>query len=85
VVELGYPALVAENFVGISGPAGLSEEVSRSFEQAVDQVLKMPDIQAKLQQMGFVLASKNRVQFTDFVRQQSQSWAPVVKLTGATL
>jgi tripartite-type tricarboxylate transporter receptor subunit TctC len=85
VVELGYPALVAENFVGISGPAGLSEDVSRAFEQAVDQVLAMPDIQAKLQQMGFVLARKNRVQFTDFVRQQSQNWAPVVKLTGATL
>lgn len=85
VVELGYPALVAENFVGISAPAGLSEDVAKAFQQAIDQVLKTPDIQAKLKQMGFVLAVKSRTEFTDFVRQQAQVWAPAVKQTGATL
>lgn len=85
VVELGYPALVAENFVGISGPAGMGDDIARTLEQAIEQVLKTPEIQTKLQQMGFVLATKNRGQFTDFVRQQALAWAPVVKLTGATL
>ena len=85
VLELGYPTLVAENFVGISAPAGLSEDVAKVIEQAMDQVLKTPDIQAKLKQMGFVLAPKNRTEFTEFVRQQALAWSPVIKQTGATL
>jgi len=85
VVELGYPSLVAENFVGISAPAGLPDDVARRFQQAADQVLQMPDIQSKLRQMGFVLAIKSPAEFTEFVRQQVLAWAPAVKQTGATI
>jgi tripartite-type tricarboxylate transporter receptor subunit TctC len=85
VVELGYPSLVAENFVGISGPAGLPDDVARKFHQAAEQVLQMPDIQSKLQQLGFVLQPKSPADFTAFVRQQVTTWAPVVKQTGATI
>jgi len=44
----------------------------------------MPDIQAKLRQPGFVLATQSPVEFTEFVRQQVSAWAPAVKQTGAT-
>ena len=85
VVELGYPSLVAENFVGISAPAGLSEDVAQAFQQAADQVLKMPEVQSRLRQMGFELATKSRSEFADFVREQVLAWAPAVKQTGATI
>lgn len=85
VVELGHPTLVAENFVGISAPAGLPEDVAKAFQQAADQVLQMPEIQAKLRQMGFELATKSRSEFAEFVRQQVLAWAPAVKQTGATI
>lgn len=85
VVELGYPSLVAENFVGISAPAGLPDDVARKLHQAAEQVLQMPDIQSKLRQMGFVLGSKSPGDFTEFVRQQVGAWAPAVKQTGATI
>lgn len=75
---------MAKNFVGISAPAGLPDDVARRFHQAADQVLQMPDIQAKLRQLGFVLATQSPVEFTEFVRQQVSAWAPAVKQTGAT-
>lgn len=85
VAELGYPALVAENFVGFSGPAGLGDAVTTPLLRAVDEVLALQDIQARLIELGFVLGHKPPAAFTDFIRQQAQAWAPVVKRTGATL
>lgn len=85
VVELGYPGLVAENFVGLSAPAGLPAAVAQTLLQALDSVLAQADLRAKLEQQGFVLGHKSPQAFTSFVQQQAQQWAPVVKATGATL
>ncbi len=85
VVELGYPGLVAENFVGLSAPAGLPAAVAQTLLQALDSVLAQADLRTKLEQQGFVLGHKSPQAFTSFVQQQAQQWAPVVKATGATL
>ena len=84
VVELGYPGLVAENFVGLSAPAGLPAAVAQTLLQALDSVLAQADLRTKLEQQGFVLGHKSPQAFTSFVQQQAQQWAPVVKATGAT-
>ena len=49
VGELGYPGLVAENFVGLSGPAGLPDGVSERLHAALAQVLQTPELRAKLE------------------------------------
>ena len=85
VGELGYPGLVAENFVGLSGPAGLPDGVSERLHTALAQVLQTPEIRAKLEGQGFVLAHKSSSEFTDFVRRQAEDWEPVVRATGASL
>lgn len=85
VGELGYPGLVAENFVGVSGPAGLPEAVSRRVNEEIGRVLEATDIRVKLEGQGFVLARKSPAEFTDFVRLQAEAWAPVVQSTGASL
>lgn len=85
VVELGFPALVAENFVGVSAPAGLPAPVAASLQAALAKVLAMPDVKTKLQAMGFEGGSKTPEAFTAFIREQAERWAPVVKASGATL
>ncbi|WP_313622506.1 tripartite tricarboxylate transporter substrate binding protein [Achromobacter sp.] len=85
VGELGYPGLVAENFIGLSGPAGLPDAVSQRLHADISQVLNDPDIRAKLEGQGFVLARKSPTEFTDFVRHQADAWGPVVRATGASL
>ena len=85
VGELGYPGLVAENFIGLSGPAGLPAEVSQRLHADIGLVLGDPDIRGKLEGQGFVLAEKTPAEFTDFVRRQADSWGPVVRATGASL
>jgi len=85
VGELGYPGLVAENFIGLSGPAGLPDAVSQRLHADIGHVLNDPDIRAKLEGQGFVLARKSPAEFIDFVRHQADAWGPVVRATGASL
>ncbi len=85
VAELGFPGLVAENYVGISAPAGLPADVAQKLVEAIEAVVASADIQARLQQQGFVLERKSPVEFTALVQQQAQQWGPTVKATGATL
>ena len=83
--ELGQPGLVAENFVGISGPAGMPAAASQAMVQAMAQLLAQAEVRAKLQAMGFELENKSPEAFTAFIRQQADQWLPVVKSSGATL
>ncbi len=85
VGELGYPGLVAENFIGLSGPAGLPAGISQRLHAELGRVLGDPGIRGKLEGQGFVLAEKTPAEFTDFVRRQADSWGPVVRATGASL
>lgn len=85
VVELGLPDLVAENFVGISAPAGLPDAISAKIADAVNVAMTRAELREKLEAQGFVLGRKTPAQFTDFIRAQWQRWAPVVRESGATL
>ena len=85
VVELGFPDLVAENFVGISAPAGIPEPVAAKIADAVNMTLARSEVREKLDAQGFVLGRKTPPQFTEFIRAQWQRWAPVVRDSGATL
>lgn len=85
VVELGYPDLVAENYVGLSGPAGLDDSVVARLNAAVGKALARADVREKLTQQGFVVATKSSAEFSAFVQAQARSWEPLVKATGATL
>lgn len=85
VVELGLPELVADNYVGVSAPAGLPDAIAQRLHGAFAQALALPEVQAQLQAQGFVLERKSRAQFGQFVQQQYESWIPLVKATGATI
>jgi tripartite-type tricarboxylate transporter receptor subunit TctC len=83
--ELGYPKLVAENFVGVSAPAALPAAVAQTLLKALSEVMAMPDIRSKLIAQGFELENRTPEAFTNFIKDQAALWAPIVKASGATL
>lgn len=83
--ELGYPSLVAENFVGVSAPAGMPDAAAGKLVKALGEVLAQPEIRAKLEAQGFELVQRTPEAFTAFIKEQAERWAPVVKGSGATL
>ncbi|MFO1413957.1 MAG: tripartite tricarboxylate transporter substrate binding protein [Burkholderiales bacterium] len=85
VVELGFPKLVAENFFGISGPAGLPKTVTDPLHKATLAALDDPKLQASFAELGITVSKMSTPEFTTFVGKQVNAWAPAVKASGARL
>jgi tripartite-type tricarboxylate transporter receptor subunit TctC len=85
VTELGYPKLVAENFVGLSGPAGMPAPAVTRLNTALSEILSDPKIVARLEEMGFTVSKGTPAQFTTFVQKQVAEFQPAVKASGAKL
>jgi tripartite-type tricarboxylate transporter receptor subunit TctC len=76
---------VAENFVGVSAPAGLPPAVEQALLRALNQVLALPDLRGKLEAQGFELETRSPEAFAAFIQEQAERWAPVVRASGAKL
>ena len=85
VTELGYPRLVAENFVGLSGPAGMPPAAVARLNAAMQAVLADPKVQQRLEEFGFITSKMSAAEFTAFVQKQVTAFQPVVKASGAKL
>ncbi|MFZ4757460.1 MAG: Bug family tripartite tricarboxylate transporter substrate binding protein [Burkholderiaceae bacterium] len=85
VLELGMPELVAENFLGLSGPAGLPPAVIDTLHKAMTDVMKRPDLKTKLDELAIASRPMTPAEFTAFVKQQVGAWGPAVKASGAKL
>ncbi len=85
VQELGQKKLVAENFLGISGPAGLSREVVARVHAATQKSLADPKIAQRLAELGVQGRDMTPDQFTAFVAAQVKDWYQPVKDSGAKL
>ena len=85
VVELGYPKLVAENFFGISGPAGLPKSVIDPIHKATMAALDDPKLVKSFDEVGIAVRKMSPEEFQAFVQKQVSEWAPAVKASGAKL
>ena len=85
VIEIGQPKLLAENFFGLSGPAGLPKPVVDKLNAAMAEVLALPDVIKQLEGQGIAMRKMSTAEFHDFVAKQVADWAPAVKASGATL
>ncbi len=85
VVELGYPKLVAENFFGIAGPAGLPKPVVDALNKATLAALDDPRLLKSFDELGIAVRTMTPEEFTAFVQKQVSEWAPAVKASGAKL
>ncbi len=85
VIEVGQPKLVAENFLGVSGPAGIPKAVVDKVHAAMLEVLASPVIVKRMEDLGVGGRKMSVVEFTAFVQNQVNEWAPAVKASGAKL
>jgi tripartite-type tricarboxylate transporter receptor subunit TctC len=79
VVELGWPQLVAENYFGVSGPAGLPKEVTDRLSKALADIVADPAIVKRFEELGVTTVKMNSAEFTDFVAKQVRDWTPAIK------
>ncbi|HWV88957.1 MAG TPA: tripartite tricarboxylate transporter substrate binding protein [Burkholderiales bacterium] len=85
VLELGQKKLVAENFLGVSGPAGLPRPVVERLHAAMKKSLANPTVAQRLAELGVQGSDMTPEQFTAFVANQVKEWYQPVKDSGAKL
>jgi len=79
VVELGWPQLVAENYFGVSGPAGLPKEVTDRLGKALAEIVADPAVVKRFEELGVTTVKMSSQEFTDFVAKQVRDWMPAIK------
>ena len=79
VVELGLPQLVAENYFGVSVPAGLPKEVTDKLGKALADIVADPAIVKKFEELGITTVKMSSAEFGELVAKQVNDWAPAIK------
>jgi len=79
VVELGLPQLVAENYFGVSGPAGLPKDVTDKLATALAAIVADPAVVKRFEELGITPLKMSSAQFGDYVAKQITDWAPAIK------
>ena len=79
VVELGLPQLVAENYFGVSGPAGLPKDVTDKLAAALAAIVADPAVVKRFEELGITPLKMSSAQFGDYVARQITDWAPAIK------
>ncbi|MBL8358882.1 MAG: tripartite tricarboxylate transporter substrate binding protein [Rubrivivax sp.] len=79
VVEAGYPQLVAENYFGVSGPAGLPAEVTDKLGKALAAIVSDPAIVKRFEELGITPVKMSSGEFTGFIAKQVADWGPAIK------
>jgi tripartite-type tricarboxylate transporter receptor subunit TctC len=79
VVELGLPQLVAENYFGVSGPAGLPKDVTDRLATALAAIVADPAVVKRFEELGITPMKLTSAQFSDYVARQIADWAPAIK------
>ena len=85
VLELGQRKLVAENFLGISAPAGLPQPIVTQLHAAMTDVLSNPKVVQRLEELAVYGRKMTPAEFTSFVQNQVNEWAAPVRASGAKL
>lgn len=79
VVELGLPQLLAENYFGVSGPAGLPKDVTDKLYKALADIVADPAIVKRFEELGITTVKMTSAEFNALVVRQINDWAPAIK------
>lgn len=80
--ELGVKNFKAAQWVGIMGPAHMPAAVVMALESACAQVLRKPELTAKLAGEGLQMMPMSQPEFTSYVAADLARWRSVVKEQG---
>ena len=83
LAESGYPAVTSTSGTGIVGPARMPKEIVALLNAKLNDLLRMPDTQARLKSFGFVHKSGPPEEFGAWAAQERQRWTRVVRESGA--
>jgi len=80
VMSEKVPGFVYESWIGLAGPKGLSPAIVQKINAEVAQIVKMPDIQARLKDIGAMPQASTPDEFKTLVATDIETFSKVIKL-----
>lgn len=82
--EAGVPGMEAATFTGLLAPKGTPPEVLAQLSQALDKILRQPDIIQRFQELGADAQASSPADFTRYLAAEDARWTPIIKRAGIT-
>ncbi|HEY4373894.1 MAG TPA: tripartite tricarboxylate transporter substrate binding protein [Burkholderiales bacterium] len=83
ISESGYKDFVAEDWKGYVGPAGMPAEAVKRFNAAVNEALKRPEVQKRLNDEGSKPIGGTPEEFAALIKKDNPRWGEAVRTSGA--
>jgi tripartite-type tricarboxylate transporter receptor subunit TctC len=82
VAESGLPAYVVESWNALSGPGGMPGDLVRFLNRAVNDVLRLPEVQEKAMLFGMEVRGTTPEELRDRMKADIAKWAAVIEKAG---
>jgi tripartite-type tricarboxylate transporter receptor subunit TctC len=79
MAELGYPDVEAVTWVGVYAPAGTPRDIVQKLNGEIARIIREPDIKAKLDQQGLVLAGGPPEELGKLISAEIKRWTGVAR------
>ena len=83
MMESGYDKFDVSSWFGLIAPKGTPPDVIARINASVQKALAKPDVQQRFKDLGAVTAKTTPEQFGAFIKDEVETWATVVKASGA--
>jgi tripartite-type tricarboxylate transporter receptor subunit TctC len=78
----GYQGLESYSWIGMFAPRGTPAPVIEQLRADVARVMRLPEVQARLTQLGLETGGMSPAQFNQMVADDFQRWAVIMKKAG---
>jgi tripartite-type tricarboxylate transporter receptor subunit TctC len=85
LAEAGVSGYESIAWYGVMAPAATPQEIVLKLNREMGAVLDLPDVSARMSEMGSPSVHGSSEQFSAFIRAEIVKWGKVVKASGATV
>ena len=85
LAEQGVPGVVVTSWYGLLAPAGTPAEVQEQLARDVQAILAQPQVREQLKAQGLSEWPLKTTEFGAHIRNETASWAKVIKARGITM
>jgi tripartite-type tricarboxylate transporter receptor subunit TctC len=80
--EAGLPEMDAETIWGFWLPAGADPAIAQRFARELSEVLKMPEVKARVESLGYVPRGSTPDAYRTRFERELTKWAPIIRQAG---
>jgi tripartite-type tricarboxylate transporter receptor subunit TctC len=83
-ISEAIPGYLATSWTAMVAPPGTPAAIAHKLQQAMAEVTKLPDVQARMLEAGDEVFESSPAQMADFLKQETQRWGNLIKSSRIT-